>query len=42
MDYIFGTSKQYYVRKDRREKERLEIEQKVNKVLAQGTVKKQA
>jgi len=42
MDYIFGTSKQYYTRKERRDREREEIEQKVQKALAQGNVKKQA
>eukprot|EP00026_Physarum_polycephalum_P014823 Phypoly_transcript_15382.p1 GENE.Phypoly_transcript_15382~~Phypoly_transcript_15382.p1 ORF type:complete len:290 (-),score=29.55 Phypoly_transcript_15382:60-908(-) len=42
LDYIFGTSKQYYARRERREKEKVEIDQKVKKALAQGTVKKQA
>lgn len=33
MDYLFGTSKSYYTRLERREKEKQEIEQKVNAAL---------
>lgn len=35
MDYIFGTSQKYYARIQRRENEKKEIEEKVNKVLSQ-------